>query len=134
MERTFAMIKPDAIAGKNAGEIIRLIELNGFTILRMEKKTLTRQEAESFYGVHREKPFFGELVQWIISGPVIVMALERANAIQEWRTLMGATDPLKASVGSLRKMFGVHIGSNAVHGSDAPETAKQELGFFFPTL
>ncbi len=134
VERTFAIIKPDAISAGHAGEIIRLIELNGFTIVRMEKKDLTRQEAESFYGVHKGKTFFLELVHYITSGPVIVMALERENAIQEWRTLMGATDPLKATVGSLRKMFGKHIGSNATHGSDAPETAAQEIKFFFADL
>ncbi|HBL98027.1 TPA: nucleoside-diphosphate kinase [Candidatus Dependentiae bacterium] len=134
MERTFAIIKPDAIAGGHTGEIIKIIELNGFSIVRMEKKSLTRQEAESFYGVHKGKPFFLELVHYITSGPVVVMALERENAIQEWRNLMGATDPIKATVGSLRKMFGKHIGSNVTHGSDASETAAQELKFFFSDL
>ena len=93
-----------------------------------------RQEAEAFYAVHKGKPFFLELVHYITSGPVIVMALERENAIQEWRTLIGVTDPVKAAVGTLRKMFGKHIGSNATHGSDAPETATQELKFFFADL
>ncbi len=134
MERTFAIIKPDAITSKHAGQIINIIELNGFNILGLQKKQLTRQEAETFYAVHKERPFFGELVNYMISGPVIVMALEKENAIQEWRDLMGATNPAKAAPGTLRRMFGTSIGSNATHGSDAPETAKEELKFFFPNL
>lgn len=134
MERTFAIIKPDATAAKHAGNIISIIELNGFNIIGMQKKLLTRAEAETFYAVHKERPFFGELVNYMISGPVIVMALEKENAIQEWRDLMGATNPAKAAPGTLRRMFGTSIGSNATHGSDAPETAKEELKFFFPNL
>ncbi|HBY05879.1 MAG: Nucleoside diphosphate kinase [candidate division TM6 bacterium GW2011_GWE2_42_60] len=134
VERTFGIIKPDAVASGFTGEILSIIERNGFTIVGMEKRTINTTEAESFYGVHKSKPFFGELVSYITSGPVIVLALERENAIQEWRNLMGATDPLKASVGTLRKMFGKHLSSNATHGSDAPETAKQECAFFFPHL
>lgn len=134
MERTFAIIKPDAVAAGHSGDIIRLIELNGFSILRMEKRMISRAEAEMFYGVHKARPFFGELVSYMTSGPVIVLALERENAIASWRELMGATDPKKATLGSLRRMFGTHIGSNATHGSDAPETAAFELGLFFPTL
>ena len=134
MERTFAIIKPDATAAKHAGNIISLIELNGFNIIGMQKKQLTRAEAETFYAVHKERPFFGELVNYMISGPVIVMALEKENAIQEWRDLMGATNPAKAAPGTIRRMFGTSIGSNATHGSDAPETAKEELKFFFPNL
>jgi nucleoside-diphosphate kinase len=134
MERTFAIIKPDATATKHAGNIISIIELNGFNIIGMQKKQLTRAEAETFYAVHKERPFFGELVNYMISGPVIVMALEKENAIQEWRDLMGATNPAKAAPGTLRRMFGTSIGSNATHGSDAPETAKEELKFFFPNL
>ncbi len=134
MERTFAIIKPDAVAAGHSGDIIRLIELNGFSILRLEKRMISKAEAETFYGVHKERPFFGELVEYMTSGPVIVMALERENAIASWRELMGATDPKKASLGSLRRMFGTHIGSNATHGSDAPETAAFELGLFFPDL
>ena len=132
LERTCAFIKPDAIADRRSGDIISSIELNGFTILRMEKIRLTSQQAEAFYAIHKAKPFFGELVAYTISGPVIVMALEKDNAIKEWRDLMGATDPTKATVGTLRKMFGSSIGSNAVHGSDSPETARQEIAFFFP--
>lgn len=130
-EKTLAIIKPDAVTAGFTGEIIKLIELNGFVIVRMEKKQLAARDGERFYAVHRGKSFFNELVSYISSGPVIVMALERENAIQEWRNLMGATDPAKAQIGTLRKMFGKHIGSNATHGSDAPETAAQELAFFF---
>ena len=133
-EKTFGMIKPDAVAQNNTGTIISLIELNGFDIVGMKKVHLSKEQAKTFYAVHKEKPFFGELVEYVTSGPVILLALEKENAISDWRTLMGATDPKKASVGSLRKMFGEHIGSNATHGSDAPETAKTELGLFFPEL
>lgn len=133
-ERTFALIKPDAIASGFSGNIISLIELNGFSIVRMEKRQLTVAHAEQFYGIHKSKPFFKELVDYITSGPVIALALERDNAIAEWRNLMGATDPKKAAVGTIRKMFGTHIGSNATHGSDAPETAAVELKLFFPDL
>jgi nucleoside-diphosphate kinase len=133
-EKTFAMIKPDAVQAKNAGAIIEIIERNGFSIIAMEKLHITKATAQKFYAVHKERPFFGELVSFVTSGPVIVMALERENAVQEWRTLMGATDPHKATVGTIRKMFGTSIGSNATHGSDAPETAAQELALFFPAL
>jgi nucleoside-diphosphate kinase len=133
-ERTFAMIKPDAIEAKNSGKIIDLIEHNGFTIVGMEKRTLTKDQAQEFYAVHKARPFFNELVNFVTSGPVIVMALEKEHAIKAWRDLMGATDPLKAAEGTLRKQFGKNIGSNAVHGSDAPETAHTELALFFPTL
>lgn len=133
-EITFALIKPDAIASGFSGNIISLIELNGFSIVRMEKRQLTVAHAEQFYGIHKSKPFFKELVDYVTSGPVIALALERENAIAEWRNLMGATDPKKATVGTLRKMFGKHIGSNATHGSDAPETAAVELKLFFPDL
>jgi nucleoside-diphosphate kinase len=134
MEKTFAIIKPGAVADGHTGEIIRLIELNGFTIVGMQKIRMSQAQAEQFYGVHKARPFFGELIETITSGPVVVMALARDNAIQEWRTLMGPTDPAKAPVGSLRKMFGKSIGVNATHGSDAPETAQFELGIFFPGL
>lgn len=134
MEKTFAIIKPDAIAALRAGDIISLIELNKFTIKRMAKIQLSRSQAEAFYAVHKERPFFGELVDYMISGPVIVMALEKENAIQEWRDLMGATNPAKAAPGTIRRMFGTSIGNNATHGSDAPETAHAELKFFFPDL
>ncbi|MCL4229708.1 nucleoside-diphosphate kinase [Candidatus Dependentiae bacterium] len=134
LEKTFAMIKPDAVNAKNSGAIIELIERNGFTILGMEKIMLSKEKAQTFYAVHKERPFFGELVDFVTSGPVIVIALERENAIQAWRDLMGATDPNKAQIGTLRKMFGTNVGSNATHGSDAPETAQQELSLFFPRI
>ena len=134
MERTLAIIKPDAIASGHSGMIINLIELNKFIITRMQKITLTNKQAEEFYDIHKEKPFYRELVDGMLKGPVIVMALEAENAIARWRELMGATDPKKAAMGTIRWMFGIHIGSNATHGSDAPETAKRELAFFFPDL
>lgn len=133
-QKTLAIIKPDAVAQKHSGEIIRLIELNKFTILRMKKVHLSEQQAEQFYDVHKERPFFRELVDSMLTGPVILMALERENGIAAWRDLMGATDPKKAAIGTIRSMFGEHIGSNATHGSDAPETAVKELKFFFPDL
>lgn len=132
VERTLGIIKPDAVQAKQSGLILQLIELNGFSIVEMHKMHLSKQQAEAFYAVHKERPFFGELVQYISSGPVIVVALEKENAIQDWRTLMGATNPAQASVGTLRRMFGTHIGSNATHGSDSPQTAATELAFFFP--
>lgn len=131
-ELTCALIKPDAIATLRTGDIISLIELNGFKIARMQKMHLSSRQAEEFYNVHNGKPFFAELVAYTISGPIIAMVLEKNNAIREWRELMGTTDPLKAAPGTIRKMFGINIGSNAVHGSDSPETAKQEVKFFFP--
>jgi nucleoside-diphosphate kinase len=134
MQKTFAMIKPDAVAAKNSGKIIDMIEKNGFTILGMEKKQLSKDKAAEFYAVHKERPFFGELVEFVTSGPVIVLALEKENGIAAWRDLMGATDPLKANEGTIRKIFGKNIGNNATHGSDAPETAQVELGLFFPHL
>lgn len=133
-DRTFAIIKPDAVATNYAGEIIRIIELNGFVIAGMKKITLTQKQAQEFYAVHKDRPFYNELVAYMTSGPVIVMTLDKENAIADWRTLMGATNPKNASVGTLRKMFGKNITNNAVHGSDAPETAAQEVKFFFPEL
>lgn len=134
MEKTLAIIKPNAVTAGNSGLIITLIERNKFAIKRMQKMQLTQQQAEAFYAVHKERPFYGELVQTMTAGPVIVMALERDNAIVCWRDLMGATDPKKAAMGTLRYMFAESIGNNATHGSDAPETAAQELKFFFPDL
>jgi nucleoside-diphosphate kinase len=133
-ERTCAIIKPDAVAANVSGDIIKLIELNKFSIVRMNKILVTKQQAEAFYAVHRERPFFGELVDFMTSAPVIVMALEKEQAIAQWRTLMGATDPKKATPGTLRFMFGTSIGTNATHGSDAPETAATELKIFFSDL
>ena len=134
VERTFAMIKPDAVAAKNSGKIIDMIEQNGFTILGMKKVTLGKNQAEEFYAVHKERPFYGELVSFVTSGPVILLALERDNAVKAWRDLMGATDSRKADKGTIRNLFGTDIGNNAAHGSDAAETAKTELKLFFPEL
>lgn len=134
MERTFAIIKPDAVKDGLTGDIIKIIELNKFTIVAMEKVNLSEAKAQEFYAVHKERPFFGELVSYMTSGPVVIMALEKENAIQEWRDLMGATNPAQAAPGTLRRMFGKSIGSNATHGSDSPVTAASELKLFFPQL
>lgn len=131
IEQTFAIIKPDAVQAGNAGKIISTIEDAGFEILRLQKGQLSKDLAELFYDVHKEKPFFNELVEFISSGPIIIMALQKENAIEEWRNLMGATDPAKAQEGTIRKQFGSSIGQNAVHGSDGQDTARQELGLFF---
>ena len=131
MERTFAIIKPDAVRARKAGRILARIEDAGFTIRAMRLTHLTRKEAEGFYAVHRERPFFGSLTEFMSSGPCIVMALEAPEAIKKWRDLMGATDPAKAAPNTLRKEFGASIENNATHGSDAPETAAFELGYFF---
>ena len=131
MERTFAIIKPDAVEAKKAGQILARIESAGFTVRAMRLHHLTKKEAEGFYAVHRERPFFGGLTDFMSSGPCVLLALEAPNAIKKWRDTMGATDPAKADAGTLRKDFGQSIGRNATHGSDAPETAAFELGYFF---
>jgi len=131
MERTFAIIKPDAVERRLAGQILARIEAAGFTVRAMRLQHLTKREAEGFYAVHRERPFFGELTTFMSSGPCVLLALEAPGAIQRWRDTMGATDPAKAAAGTLRKDYGESIGRNATHGSDAPETATFELGYFF---
>jgi nucleoside-diphosphate kinase len=131
MERTLAIIKPDAVAAKHLGQIIQRIEESGFQIRAMRMVHLTQKEAEGFYAVHRERPFFSSLTKFMSSGPAVIMALEADGAIGKWRTLMGATDPAKADAGTLRKQFGTSIENNATHGSDAPETAVFEVGYFF---
>jgi nucleoside-diphosphate kinase len=130
-ERTFAIIKPDAVRARHVGRILARIEEAGFSIRAMRLVHLTRREAEGFYAVHRARPFFGSLTEFMSSGPCVVLALEAPDAIRQWRTLMGATDPGKAEPGTLRKEFGASIEHNATHGSDAPETAAFELGYFF---
>jgi nucleoside-diphosphate kinase len=130
-ERTFAIIKPDAVKARVTGKILAKIEEAGFTIRGMRLVHLTRAEAEGFYAVHRARPFFASLTEFMSSGPCVVMALEAPDAIKKWRTLMGATDPAKADPGTLREEFGASIEFNATHGSDAPETAAFELGYFF---
>jgi nucleoside-diphosphate kinase len=134
METTFAIIKPDAVASRLTGRILQRIEDAGFQIRAMRLRRLTQKEAEGFYAVHRERPFFASLTRFMSSGPVVVLALEAPDAITKWRTLMGATDPAKADAGTLRKEFGTSIENNATHGSDAPETAAFELGYFFPGI
>ena len=131
MERTLAIIKPDAVAARNAGRIIQRIEESGFTIRAMRLVKLTKADAEGFYAVHRERPFFASLTAFMSSGPVVVLALDAPDAIKKWRTLMGATDPAKADASTLRKDFGASIEHNATHGSDAPDTAAYEVGYFF---
>jgi nucleoside-diphosphate kinase len=131
MERTFAIIKPDAVKARHAGQILQRIEEAGFRVLALRLQHLTKIEAEGFYAVHRARPFFGSLTEFMSSGPCIVMCLEAPDAIKKWRTLMGATDPAKADAGTLRKQFGASIELNATHGSDAPETAAFEIGYFF---
>lgn len=131
MQKTFAIIKPDAVAAGHTGAIIARIEQAGFRIAGMRLQHLSRQDAEGFYAVHRERPFFGSLTEFMSSGPAVLLALEAADAIRKWRDLMGATDPAKADAGTLRREFGTSIGNNATHGSDAPDTAAFELGYFF---
>lgn len=130
-ERTLAIIKPDALRAHHAGRILARIEEHGFVIRAMRLAHLTQTEAEGFYAVHRARPFFASLTEFMSSGPCILLALEAPNAIKQWRALMGATDPAKAAAGTLRKEFGASIEHNATHGSDAPETAAFELGYFF---
>lgn len=131
MQRTFAIIKPDAVELRFAGQILARIEEAGFLVRGMRLHHLTKHEAEGFYAVHRERPFFGELTDFMSSGPCVLLALEAPDAISKWRALMGATDPAKAADGTLRKEFGRSIGRNATHGSDAKDTAAFELGYFF---
>ena len=131
MERTFAIIKPDAVRKHVAGRILAKIEEAGFAVRAMRMIHMSKAEAEGFYYVHRERPFFGGLTDFMSSGPCIVMCLEAPDAIRKWRELMGATDPGKAAEGTMRREFGASIDNNATHGSDAPETAAFELGYFF---
>src|SRR5262245_44910791 len=131
METTFAIIKPDAVEQRLTATILARIEAAGFTVRAMRLHHLTKSEAEGFYHVHREKPFFGGLTDFMSSGPCVVMCLEAPEAIKKWRDLMGATNPANAAEGTLRKDFGASIDNNATHGSDAPETAAFELGYFF---
>jgi len=130
-EQTFAIIKPDAVAAGHTGGILSMIEKAGFRIRGMKMTRLSKQQAEGFYEIHSEKPFFGGLVTFMTEGPVVVMVLEREDAIKHWREVMGATNPEKAAEGTIRKTFAKNIERNAVHGSDAPETAAVEIPFFF---
>lgn len=134
IERTFSIIKPDAVAKNVIGKIYSRFESNGLKIVASRMVHLSRQEAEGFYAVHRERPFFKDLVEFMISGPVMVQVLEGEGAIAKNRELMGATDPKKAAPGTIRADFADSIDANAVHGSDAPETAAVEIAYFFPSL
>jgi nucleoside-diphosphate kinase len=131
MERTFAIIKPDAVGRHLTGQLLARIEAAGFAVRAMRLQHLSKQEAEGFYAVHKERPFFPELTTFMSSGPCVLLCLEAPDAIKQWRDTMGATDPAKAAAGTLRKDFGESIGRNATHGSDAPETASFELSYFF---
>lgn len=133
-QRTFAIIKPDAVAAGNTGNIIAEIEAAGFAIVAMKKMTLTTRQAEGFYHVHRERPFFGDLAAFMTEGPIVAMILEKDNAIAEWRKLMGATNPEQAEAGTMRKKYGANIERNATHGSDAVETAEFETRYFFNAM
>jgi nucleoside-diphosphate kinase len=130
-ERTFSIIKPDAVKAGNAGAILARLEKAGFAVKALRLRTLTRREAEGFYHVHRARPFFGSLCDFMASGPCITMVLEADGAIAKLREIMGATDPAKAAPGTIRKDFAASIEANAIHGSDAPETAAFEIGYFF---
>jgi nucleoside-diphosphate kinase len=133
-ERTFSIIKPDAVKAGNAGAILARLEKAGFTVKALRLRTLTRREAEGFYHVHRARPFFGSLCDFMASGPCITMVLEADGAIAKLREIMGATDPAKAAAGTIRRDFAASIEANAIHGSDAPETAAFEIGYFFPGI
>ena len=134
MERTLAIIKPAAVERRHAGRILARIEEEGFHLAALRLAHLTRRDAEGFYAVHHERPFFGDLTAFMSSGPCIVLVLEADNAISRWREIMGATDPAQAGEGTLRKQFATNIERNACHGSDAPETAATEIAYFFPGI
>jgi len=131
MQRTLAIIKPDAVGNHSVGAIIKRIEESGLEICALRMVNLTKQDAEGFYAVHKERPFFAALTSFMSSGPAVVLALEGENAIRRWRDLMGATNPNDAELGTLRKEFGASIDRNATHGSDADDTAAYELNYFF---
>lgn len=134
MERTLAIIKPDAVARKFAGDILKRIEAAGLRLCALKLMHLTPAQAQLFYEVHKERPFYGSLCNYMSSGPVVIAVLAGEGAIARWRELMGATDPAKAAAGTIRKNFGINVEKNAAHGSDAAETAAREIGFFFSTL
>ena len=134
MERTLAIVKPDAVGRKLTGEILKRIEAAGLTLCALRLKHLTRAEAQRFYEVHQARPFYGSLCEYMSSGPVVIAVLGGDGAIVRWRELMGATDPAKAAAGTIRKDLGQDVEKNAVHGSDAPETAAREIAFFFSAL
>ena len=130
-QRTFSIIKPDAVRKGDTGAILAEIQKAGFKIISIKKISISKAQAEGFYHVHAARPFFGELTEFMSSGPIVPMVLEKENAIADLRKLMGSTDPAKADEGTIRKMFAASIGENAIHGSDAEETASFEIGYFF---
>lgn len=134
METTFAIIKPDAVAAKNAGKIIDMIEAAGFNVVGMNKITMTQEQAHELYKEHSARSFFGEMVGAMTASPIVIMALEKDNAVVAWRDLMGATNPKDAAAGTVRALFGANIGANAAHGSDSLASAARELAIFFPNL
>ena len=134
LQKTFSIIKPDAVASGNAGKILALLEDSGFRIVGLRMTKLSQPQAEGFYAVHRERPFFASLVKFMTEGPVIVMALEREDAVKKLREVMGATNPANAADGTVRKLYAESIERNAIHGSDAPEAAAEELRYFFTTV
>lgn len=134
MEKTFSIIKPDAVASGKAGKILSLVEEHGFRIAALRMVKLSQSQAEGFYEVHKERPFYSSLVKFMTEGPVIVMALEREDAVKKLREVMGATNPANAAEGTVRKLYAESIERNAMHGSDAPEAAAQELAYFFNAI
>ena len=132
-QRTFTIVKPDSVEKGNFGKIMARLETEGFKILGIKRLHMSTAQAEGFYAVHRERPFFGDLVKYMTSGPVVAAALERADAVSHLRKVMGATDPAKADAGTIRKEFGESIERNAIHGSDSPENAATEINYFFST-
>jgi nucleoside-diphosphate kinase len=134
MEKTLAIIKPDAVSRGLTGDILKRIEASGLSIRALRKLHLSHAQAERFYAVHKARPFYGDLCKYMTSGPVVVAVLGAEGAIAKWRELMGATDPAKAAPGTIRREFGQNIEANATHGSDAPETAAQEIAFFFTAM
>ena len=134
MQKTFTILKPDSVAAGSAGAIISRLEKEGFRIIAMKKVQLTEKQAQGFYYVHKERPFFGSLVKFMSEGPIIPMVLESDNAIEKLRKVMGATDPAKADAGTIRKEFATNIERNAIHGSDGPDTAAFEISYFFSQL
>lgn len=134
VQKTFAIVKPDAVQAGNTQNIINMIKEHGFKILAEQPIHWNRAQAEQFYAIHSARPFFGELVEFMISGPVVMLVLEKDNAVLAWRDLMGATNPKEAAAGTVRSLYGASIGNNATHGSDSVENAKTEIGQFFPEL
>jgi len=130
-QRTLCIIKPDSVEQRKSGEILQRVLDEGFRVLGLRQQRLSQAQAEGFYAVHRERPFFGELVQFMTRGPVIVVALERENAVQHWRQVIGATDPAKAADGTIRNKYGRNVAENAVHGSDSEENGRLECAYFF---